>query len=302
MQRIAQPAVQDTLALFDTYLELGVNLSMRPEDDPDRQQDVATVIIMADALITFHRPQCIGVRQVMAQSQLVPIPAADDIVASMSSVALTGLQADRSTASMATTRQFPALRPDQLFCELLYSFVRVCADAVQMTDDGIEELHELMLVIEENERVDFLRRLTINRTTLMVMRRNLAVKRALLRNLLVGRPTLFITTDGAAYLRYIFEQIDYYARSIGMAKDSLNQVQANYLAKINVEMADVAQRTNDTVKIFTIVATVSLPINMVSGIMGMNVYYPSTRGCGGVCGRRRCEGSELGRGPRTKAT
>jgi hypothetical protein len=378
VQRLMRPETQDALVVHDTYLELAVNLVMRTDDDPDlRPLDMATLVLMGDVLVSVHPPQCIGPREVMAQSQMVPIPpeelmpSSSNVTFGLHHVAVAAAAAAAAAAgggggvsatngggggggmaqgdgagptstptpppSSAPTpapsgvvagggggsgaRHLPGLRPDQLLCEILYAFVRDCALVMQRTDDAVEELHELMLELDENERSDFLRRLTVNRNSLVTLRRQLAVKRALLRNLLVGRASAFVSPDAAAYLRYIFEQLDYYGRAVGMAKDSLNQVQANYLAKINVDMADVAQRTNDTVKVggrkrgervgrgtkaaahagpreggeglsqvFTILATISLPINMVSGIMGMNVYYPSTAD---ACACRHAVGAQL---------
>jgi len=309
VRHILHPSHHDELQLHAAYLELRINLTARPEmDDDDDYAQVVTFLVTNDALISFHQPECESVRAVLAQNQVVLLPPREDPALASVSGALDVVAAPPTPAShalsaassvsgaptggsdgaaaappppVAAAPVAATLRPDQLLCEVLYSFVRDCANVMQRHDDEIEELHELMLVLAENERSDYLRRITLSRSDLMAMRRHLAIKRALLRNLLVGRPSLFITADAYPYLRYIFEQVDYYARAVSMAKDALNQVQANYLAKLNVDMADVAQRTNDNVKVFTIVATLSLPVNMVSGIMGMNVWYPGTPAVGG---------------------
>jgi len=49
---------------------------------------------------------------------------------------------------------------------------------------------------------------------------------------------------------------------------------SNYLALISIEMAKANNNTNDTLSRLTVLGTILIPMNLVTGLWGMNVLVP----------------------------
>ena len=49
---------------------------------------------------------------------------------------------------------------------------------------------------------------------------------------------------------------------------------SNYLAQISIEMTDANNQINDVLSKLTALGTVLIPMNLVTGLWGMNVHVP----------------------------
>ncbi|KAJ9086222.1 CorA metal ion transporter [Entomophthora muscae] len=54
----------------------------------------------------------------------------------------------------------------------------------------------------------------------------------------------------------------------------LARAHSNYLAQISIELTQVSNRTNNAVAKLTAMASILLPMNVITGLWGMNVYVP----------------------------
>src|SRR4051812_21206811 len=54
----------------------------------------------------------------------------------------------------------------------------------------------------------------------------------------------------------------------------LARAHSNYLALINIRMNERAEATNDVLGKLTVLGTIVLPMNIVTGMWGMNVHVP----------------------------
>lgn len=54
----------------------------------------------------------------------------------------------------------------------------------------------------------------------------------------------------------------------------LSRAHSNYLAQINIRMNERAEKTNDVLGKLTVLGTIVLPMNIVTGMWGMNVPVP----------------------------
>ncbi|KAI7113611.1 hypothetical protein KC319_g2143 [Hortaea werneckii] len=54
----------------------------------------------------------------------------------------------------------------------------------------------------------------------------------------------------------------------------LSRAHSNYLAQINIRMNERAEQTNDVLGKLTVLGTIVLPMNIVTGMWGMNVWVP----------------------------
>jgi magnesium transporter len=58
----------------------------------------------------------------------------------------------------------------------------------------------------------------------------------------------------------------------------LSRAYSNYLAQINIRMNERSERTNDVLSTLTVLGTIVLPMNIVTGLWGMNVLVPGQDG------------------------
>lgn len=54
----------------------------------------------------------------------------------------------------------------------------------------------------------------------------------------------------------------------------LSRSHSNYLAQISIEMTDANNQINDVLSKLTALGTILIPMNLVTGLWGMNVYVP----------------------------
>jgi len=54
----------------------------------------------------------------------------------------------------------------------------------------------------------------------------------------------------------------------------LSRAHSNYLAQINIRTSERAEQTNDVLNKLTVLSTIVLPLNIVTGIWGMNCWIP----------------------------
>jgi magnesium transporter len=59
-----------------------------------------------------------------------------------------------------------------------------------------------------------------------------------------------------------------------MATEMLNNTSSTYLAMISIEMASTDHKMNESMKFFGAIATVILPLTVITGLWGMNVRVP----------------------------
>lgn len=58
----------------------------------------------------------------------------------------------------------------------------------------------------------------------------------------------------------------------------LSRSHSNYLAQISIEMTDANNQINDVLSKLTALGTVLIPMNLVTGLWGMNVRVPGQDG------------------------
>jgi magnesium transporter len=55
---------------------------------------------------------------------------------------------------------------------------------------------------------------------------------------------------------------------------SLARSHSNYLAQISIDITQASNRTSDTVMRMTLLASILVPLNVITGLFGMNVRVP----------------------------
>ncbi|MEA2608670.1 MAG: magnesium transporter [Chloroflexota bacterium] len=111
-------------------------------------------------------------------------------------------------------------------------------------------------------------------TDLVAVRRRIAA----VRRVLVAHRTVFASMAGADF-RVITgpdsaPQFDAVTERYNGAIDAIDSAREALIGTFDIYMSRTAQRTNDTVKILTIVSILLLPTGVIAGFMGMNIKAP----------------------------
>lgn len=87
-------------------------------------------------------------------------------------------------------------------------------------------------------------------------------------------PSLTGRSELSLYLGDILDHIVTMVQSLNHYEKLLARFHSNYLAQINIDMTKVNNDTNDVLGKITILGTIVLPINVVTGLWGMNCLVP----------------------------
>jgi Mg2+ and Co2+ transporter CorA len=83
-----------------------------------------------------------------------------------------------------------------------------------------------------------------------------------------------IYPDVALYLGDVQDHILTMLQNLSHYETVLARSESNYLARISIELTQTSNSTNHVIGRLTIFATVLLPMNLVTGLWGMNVKVP----------------------------
>jgi len=76
------------------------------------------------------------------------------------------------------------------------------------------------------------------------------------------------------YLGDIQDHIVTMTGNLSHYENLLSRAHSNYLAQINLRMTERAESTNDVLGKLTVLGTIVLPMNIVTGLWGMNTRVP----------------------------
>lgn len=76
------------------------------------------------------------------------------------------------------------------------------------------------------------------------------------------------------YLEDIHDHISTMMQNLNHYEKSLARSHSNYLAQISIDITQASNRTSDTVMRMTTLASILVPLNIITGLFGMNVNVP----------------------------
>jgi magnesium transporter len=122
-----------------------------------------------------------------------------------------------------------------------------------------------------------LKRIGRARKQIVSIQRQLKPKAEVTRSLL-DRFTTRIQTSTLLYLRDVQDHLLTMLQNLEHYSTTLDRSHANYLAQINIELAEASNRMNMTVKKISAVAAIIIPLSLVASLWGMNVPVPGQPG------------------------
>ena len=149
--------------------------------------------------------------------------------------------------------------PDYLLYALIDAMVDRYYPVAQHLSDSLEELEDFVV---ENPHPDLLARIHGLRRQLVVLRRIGWPQREAVTAMLRER-TPFIADQQKVYLRDTYDHIAQIVELIDSAREMASDLADAYLS-------NVSHRTNEIMKVLTLMASIFIPLTFVAGIYGMN--------------------------------
>ena len=151
-------------------------------------------------------------------------------------------------------------RSDQVFYRIMDHVVDSYLPILDHFDDLIDALEDEAL---ENPTPDTLSRIFQNKRALAILRRVLVNTRDVTGHL-QRTESPYIARDLWPFLRDVYDHVARNLDLVEMMRDLLS-------GALDVYLSSVANRTNQVMKVLTVLSTIALPALVVSGFYGMNV-------------------------------
>lgn len=162
-----------------------------------------------------------------------------------------------------------------------YALIDDITDAFGPLIQGIEYevdgIDELVLILKEAEQSDMLRRIGTCRKKVMGLLRLMGNKADVVKGLAKRcneNWSVAPRSDIGLYLSDIQDHLITMTQNLNHYEKILSRSHSNYLAQISIEMTDANNQINDVLSKLTALGTVLIPMNLVTGLWGMNVHVP----------------------------
>ncbi|KAJ7797284.1 hypothetical protein B0H14DRAFT_3548343 [Mycena olivaceomarginata] len=168
-----------------------------------------------------------------------------------------------------------------------YALIDDITDAFGPLIQGIEyevdSIDELVLILKEAEQSDMLRRIGTCRKKVMGLLRLMGNKADVVKGLakrcnehwrVAPTSDIVLTLGQGLYLSDIQDHLITMTQNLNHYEKILSRSHSNYLAQISIEMTDANNQINDVLSKLTALGTVLIPMNLVTGLWGMNVHVP----------------------------
>jgi magnesium transporter len=153
--------------------------------------------------------------------------------------------------------------PVALFHRIVDAMVDHYAPEVQKLEDRLDELEEAAF---DNPTPEVIRAILNEKRRVAGLRRIIMPQRDVMSRL-ARRDFVDISTDMSFRFRDVYDHLQRLVDDATMFQDRITGVLDAYLT-------NVSNRLNEVMKVLTVVATIFMPLTLVSGIYGMNVHLP----------------------------
>lgn len=148
---------------------------------------------------------------------------------------------------------------------------------IQSIEYEVDSIDELVLILKDAEQTDMLRRIGTCRKKVMGLLRLMGSKADVVKGLAKRCNENWLVapkSDIGLYLSDIQDHLITMTSNLNHYEKILSRSHSNYLAQISIEMTDANNQINDVLSKLTALGTVLIPMNLVTGLWGMNVHVP----------------------------
>jgi magnesium transporter len=151
------------------------------------------------------------------------------------------------------------------------------APVIQQMELEADAIEDGVFVAREDDSGHFLRRIGRVRKNVMALMRLLGGKADVLRGFTKRCNENYKVTprmDIGLYLGDIQDHVVTMVTNLGHFEKMLSRSHSNYLAQLSIESISQGTDTNRVLSKITFLASILVPLNLVSGLFGMNVMVP----------------------------
>ncbi|KZS97878.1 cora-domain-containing protein [Sistotremastrum niveocremeum HHB9708] len=148
---------------------------------------------------------------------------------------------------------------------------------IQSIEYEVDSIDELVLILKDTEQSDMLRRIGTCRKKVMGLLRLMGNKADVVKGLAKRcneNWSVAPKSDIGLYLSDIQDHLITMTQNLNHYEKILSRSHSNYLAQISIEMTDANNQINDVLSKLTALGTVLIPMNLITGLWGMNVHVP----------------------------
>ena len=168
-----------------------------------------------------------------------------------------------------------------LFAVLLdFVVMEAMPDTVRLLAEA-KAVDEMILSTPDRDRPDLLLRIAYVRQRLSTERMLLASKERFLHQLSTApmiRASCLGRKTAIEQLDFTHRSVGYVASRIDAASSVLNEASDKFVTHVSLQMTVLSTRLNRTMKALSQIATIAVPLNLVTGLFGMNVTVPFQTG------------------------
>ncbi|KAG6841857.1 hypothetical protein C0991_006265 [Blastosporella zonata] len=166
-------------------------------------------------------------------------------------------------------KDYIAVTSDWISYALIDDITDAFGPLIQGIEYEVDSIDELVLILKEAEESDMLRRIGTCRKKVMSLLRLMGNKADVVKGLAkrCNENWRVAPTSDIDHLITMTQNLNHY-------ETILSRSHSNYLAQISIEMNDANHQINDVVSKLTALGTVIIPMNLVTGLWGMNVHVP----------------------------
>ncbi|KAF1817881.1 cora-domain-containing protein [Dissoconium aciculare CBS 342.82] len=266
---------RDKLELFQHYYFLNYRTFEQDKESENYMQPInLSMVVFQEGVISFHHsmiPHPNNVRRRIRQLRdYGAIPYADWI-----SYALVDDVTDAYQPIVTQTEQ----DVDEIDEEILYMHRAAVVDSTkQNAQQNGKPAAPAPRRRRRHPRKEVLRRVGETRKDVMTLYRLLGAKADVVKSFAkrcnevsrVGAPR----ADIGMYLSDIHDHVVTMSGNLTHYESLLSRAHSNYVAQINIRMNERAEQNADVLGKLTVLGTIVLPMNIITGMWGMNVWVP----------------------------
>jgi magnesium transporter len=178
---------------------------------------------------------------------------------------------------------FVSLGPDYICYAMIDDIVDCFAPTIREAEHESEDIEDQVFIAREDDLGALLKKIGMCRKRVLNMMRLLGGKADVIKGFSKRCNENYDMTprgDIGLYLGDIQDHVVTMMSNLGHVEKMLSRSHANYLAQLNVDSITKGNSVNRSLAKITVVATVLVPLNLVTGLFGMNVHVPG-EGVGG---------------------
>ncbi|KAI8319407.1 hypothetical protein GQ54DRAFT_265367, partial [Martensiomyces pterosporus] len=193
---------------------------------------------------------------------------------------------DLAPPSMAGGLQgvcLPVVTPAYIAYALIDDITDTLGPEMRGVELEVDAVDELVLILSPNEQADMLQRIGTVRRKILAIWRLLQGKPEVIRANadLAGAAAAGGESEGpvtageiAHYLSDVYDHLVSLVGSSSHCDMVLSRAHSNYLARISLELGEATVETNVFASRWTVIGAILVPLNVITGLWGMNVMVP----------------------------